>query len=66
MDISIENLVKKYGVDVTELGIKGDNLLSRLFSAIWMGMFFAYYLAIEYEVDPTPVKIIEDFKKLLK
>lgn len=61
-----KKVIKKYNVEITELGIKGENLLTRLFSAIWMGLFLAYYLALEYDVDPTPVKIIEDFKKQLK
>jgi hypothetical protein len=25
----------------------------------------AYYLALEYKIDPTPVDMVEDLKKLL-
>jgi len=57
--------LKPYGVPVNELAIKGDNLLTRLLSTIWMGFYVSYYLAIEYETDPTPVEIIEKFKKQL-
>jgi glucose/mannose-6-phosphate isomerase len=61
-----KKLMKKYDVEITELGITGNNFLTRLLSTIWMGHFFAYYLALEYDTDPTPVEIIEKFKKELK
>jgi hypothetical protein len=28
-----------------------------------LGDWTSYYLALEYRVDPTPVKMVEDFKK---
>lgn len=61
-----KKLMRKYNIEITELGITGDNFLTRLLSTIWMGQFFAYYLALEYKTDPTPVEIIEKFKKELK
>ncbi len=60
-----KKVMRKYDVEITQIEITGKDFLTRLLSTIWMGQFLAYYLALEYEVDPTPVKIIEDFKKQL-
>ena len=47
------------------LKLSGPNLLARMFSAILMGMYVGYYLALEYKVDPSPVDMVEDLKKKL-
>ncbi|MBN2368238.1 bifunctional phosphoglucose/phosphomannose isomerase [Candidatus Woesearchaeota archaeon] len=60
-----KNLAKKYKANLTEIAITGDNFLTRLFTAIWMGTYTGYFLALEYNVDPTPVEIIENLKKEL-
>lgn len=61
-----KNIIKKYKTPVTEIAITGDSLLTRLISSIWMGLFTAYYLALEYEIDPTPTKLLDQFKKDMK
>jgi len=58
-------LYRKRGVNVTEIAVKGNSLLAKLFSAILIGDLVAYYLAIKYKTDPTPVKMVEDLKKEL-
>jgi glucose/mannose-6-phosphate isomerase len=60
-----KKLLKEYKTPVTEVSISGK-LMTRLMSNILMGLFFAYNLALEYDIDPTPVKIIEKLKKDLK
>jgi glucose/mannose-6-phosphate isomerase len=60
-----KELYKKRGVAVTELAIKGDSLLTKLFSAALIGDLVAFYLAVKYKTDPTPVKMVEDLKKQL-
>ena len=61
-----KKIMKTYDTSLTEIAVKGKNFLSRLFSSIWMGTYLGYFLALEYETDPTPVKIIEKFKQELK
>ena len=61
-----ELVSKDYDTPVQEIAITGDNYLTRLVSSVWMGLYLAYYLALEYDIDPTPVKIIESLKKDLK
>jgi len=62
MDATKE-LIKKKKVPVTEIGITGANHLSKIFSGIYIGDWVSYYLALKNGVDPTPVDIIEEFKK---
>lgn len=64
MDITKEHLKAK-GIDVTDIAIKGNTLLTKLFSAIYIGDWMSYFLALRYKTDPTPVPIIEAFKKEL-
>jgi len=52
-------------VDVEEVETQGESLLARMFSAIYLGDFVSYYLALWNRVDPSPVEIIEDMKKKL-
>ncbi|NQV09467.1 bifunctional phosphoglucose/phosphomannose isomerase [Candidatus Woesearchaeota archaeon] len=59
-------LIKRKGTSVTEMVIRGDSYLTKLLSAIYIGEWVGYFLAIEYETDPSPVDIIEDLKKQLK
>ena len=61
-----DDSLHSYDLSITEISITGDHFLTRLLSSIWMGFYVAYYLAIEYERDPSPVKIIENLKKQLK
>lgn len=45
---------------------KGESVLENMWSAIHFGDYMAYYLAIAYGVDPTPVEMLENFKRSMK
>lgn len=64
MDITSE-ILRKEGVKVIEIESRGENLLSRIFSLIYIGDFVSYYLAILYGIDPTPVERVVYLKKKL-
>ncbi|OGX17952.1 MAG: bifunctional phosphoglucose/phosphomannose isomerase, partial [Omnitrophica WOR_2 bacterium RBG_13_44_8b] len=51
MDIT-RDIIKKEGVNIIEIWSRGDSLLSRIFSLIYIGDFVSYYLAILYAIDP--------------
>ncbi len=61
-----EKLLKEKRIDVNNVDIQGQNLLTKIFSAILLSLWTSYYLALEYETDPTPVKTVEEFKKKLR
>lgn len=48
---------------VSELHVTGKNLLEQIFTSLYIGDLASYYLAMIYKTDPTPVPVIEDFKK---
>lgn len=50
-------------VNVEEVHSKGNGLLARMFSLIYLGDFASYYLAIRNRVDPMPVEIIDELKR---
>lgn len=63
-ELAVE-LIKKEGVKVLEIWSGGCDLLSKIFSLIYIGDFVSYYLAMLYGVDPTPVERITYLKEQL-
>ena len=61
-----KKLVKSKGVTVTQMNFSGNSLLKQMFTAIHMGDWTSYYMAVYKGVDPSPVEIIENLKKELK
>jgi len=53
-------------VSFLDIEAKWDNLLQEFFWCYCLFGFVSYYLAFEYGIDPMPVDMVEDFKKLLK
>ena len=53
-------------VNVAEVHSKGNGLLARMFSLIYLGDFASYYLALKNREDPLPVDIIEKLKEKMK
>jgi len=65
MDIA-KDLINEEGVEVEFIDIEGKTLLEKIFSTVILGFWTAYWLALEYKVDPTPIKAIEELKRRLK
>lgn len=53
-------------IDVDFVDIEGHNILTKTFSNYILSQWASYYLALEYDIDPTPVKMVEEFKKKLR
>lgn len=47
---------------VIEIQSRGRSKLAKIFSTIYIGDYASIYLAILYNTDPTPVKIIDELK----
>lgn len=58
-------LLKQKGLPVDFIKLSGDNALEKLFSGIALGDWLSYHLALFYGIDPTPVEMVEEFKKRL-
>jgi len=60
------DLMKKRGVDSTEVVLPGISMLDKVVAGQYLGLWVSFWLAMMYKINPTPVKIIEDLKKQLK
>jgi glucose/mannose-6-phosphate isomerase len=57
------NLIKKSGVKVEFIDIKNGSLMFKIFSTLLLGDWVSYYTALNQKINPTPVNMVEDFKK---
>lgn len=53
------------GVNTDFVDAPGDTPLAQLWAALHLGDYVAYYLAMLYDLDPTPIPALEGFKKQL-
>jgi glucose/mannose-6-phosphate isomerase len=61
-----KKIIKKSNIRIIEIEASGENLLSQIFSLIYICDWVSFYLAILNGVDPTPVEKIEYLKEQLK
>jgi len=54
------------GTNTDFIDARGDTRLAQMWTMIHFGDYMAYYLAIAYGVDPTPVTRLVNFKAALK
>lgn len=58
-------LLKKKGIEVETIYLKGKEAFTKIFRTLALGDFAAYYLALSYKQDPTPVDMVEELKRIL-
>jgi glucose/mannose-6-phosphate isomerase len=58
-------LLKAKKIDTTFFELSGANNFEKMFDALLLGDWVSYYLSLSYRQDPTPVVMVEDFKKML-
>ena len=61
-----KKIISEKEVPSTQIMIRGDNILTRLLSAVHIGDLTSVYLAMLTNTDPEPVEIIEGFKASLE
>jgi glucose/mannose-6-phosphate isomerase len=66
MDIMERLLGEVDGNTVIHLDLLGSNPMQRVFYGILWGDYVSYALAMQAGIDPTPVPMVEEFKKLLE
>src|SRR4030042_4500405 len=59
------DVLKNYGVRPQLVDMPEDGMLYRIFSTLQIGRWASYYLALRYEIDPTPVEMVEKLKGML-
>ncbi|WP_298008265.1 MULTISPECIES: bifunctional phosphoglucose/phosphomannose isomerase [Anaerolinea] len=50
------------GINTDMIMARGDNKLAHIWTSILFGDYMAYYLAMAYGMDPTPIPILDAFK----
>lgn len=58
-------LYEEKGLKVTIIDIKGVSVLEKIYNSLMLGDWISYYIALSIGQDPTPVDMVEDFKKML-
>jgi len=53
------------GLNTDHVDGRGNNPLAHMWTLILFGDYMAYYLAMGYGVDPTPIKALVDFKEAM-
>jgi glucose/mannose-6-phosphate isomerase len=53
------------GLNTDEIVARGHTPLAHMWTTILFGDYMAYYLAMGYGVDPTPIKALVDFKQAM-
>lgn len=54
------------GLAVDAIEFKGSSSMEEMWDAILFGDYFSYYLALSYEIDPTPIAALDSLKANLK
>lgn len=54
------------GLNTDFLDARGDSPLAHMWTMILFGDYMAYYLAMSYGVDPTPIRALDEFKAAMK
>lgn len=60
-----KELAQKRKAEVVFIEIEGKNILEQIFNNLALAEWTSYYLALKYNQDPVPVKIVEEFKEKL-
>jgi glucose/mannose-6-phosphate isomerase len=55
-------LYKEKGLNIEIINLGGESYLEKILRALVLGDWVSYYLALEYNQDPTPVDMVENFK----
>lgn len=61
MEISKEIICQRVA-KIEEVEARGKSFLARFYSLAYIGDYVSFYLALEYGINPTPVKVIDFLK----
>jgi glucose/mannose-6-phosphate isomerase len=65
MKLTREELIRA-GINTDVVEFKNENTMAEIWSGLVFGDFLAYYLAIAYQIDPTPIDSIQNLKKSMQ
>ena len=53
------------GLNTDLIAAQGDTPLAHMWTALHFGDYTAYYLALLYDIDPTPIPMLQELKRQL-
>jgi glucose/mannose-6-phosphate isomerase len=56
------NIIRDRVKNIIEVSARGNSFLAQFYSLVYMGDYTSVYLALEYGINPTPVKVIDYLK----
>ncbi|MCP6720299.1 MAG: hypothetical protein KJI72_03225 [Patescibacteria group bacterium] len=62
----LERLYRDRGFRIKTIELEGESVLHKIFSSVILVNWAAYYTALQYNVEPEQVPMVEEFKKLIK
>lgn len=62
---ALHDIYLQEGVAVDKIKSRGDNALTQALAAIQFGDYVSYYVAMAYEVDPTPTPSLDELREKL-
>jgi len=65
-EITCEILKQEAGLEATGVIMLGENRIEKMFGTLLVGDWASYHLALRLDEDPSPVKIVETFKRMLE
>ncbi len=65
MDLTAK-ILRKRGLKVENIYLPKKEFFQKIFSNLLLADWASYYLALNYQIDPMPVKIVQEFKKLME
>ncbi len=60
-----KDIIKDQVKEIIEVNSQGESYLARFYSLVYIGDYASVYLALEYGINPTPVKVIDYLKAQL-
>jgi glucose/mannose-6-phosphate isomerase len=64
--MATKDIMMLEGIAIDIIDGRGNSKLEQLWSMILFGDYMAYYMAIAYDTDPTPIPAIEALKQEMR
>jgi glucose/mannose-6-phosphate isomerase len=62
----MQTMTEVLDIETEIIDMTGQTTIEELINILSLGLWTSYYLALLSEIDPTPVELVEKFKKLLQ
>ncbi len=60
---TLAELMREKNLESSVIDLTGETMAEKVFTTLCLGDWVSYYLALQYGIDPTPVDMVEEFKK---